>query len=132
MERRLFIKTACTFCGLAAAVSLAESCKKEKIDFTLDLTDPANAPLLTAGNYVYYQSKIIIVCVTPHTSYLALASICTHNGCTVTYNHNWNKFVCPCHGGQYDTNGAVTAGPPPKPLQKYNASVSSNILTITS
>ena len=25
-------------------------------------------------------------------------------------------FKCPCHGGVYDRNGAVVAGPPPAPL----------------
>jgi len=131
MERRIFIKTACAFCGVAAVVSLAESCKKESVNFTIDLSDPTNAALLTAGNYIY-QSQIIIICVTPSSSYLALASTCTHNGCTVAYNHNTDKLNCPCHGGVFDTNGTVTAGPPPKPLKKYNTTVNGNLITITS
>jgi Rieske Fe-S protein len=131
MERRLFIKTACACCGVAAVVSFAESCKKEKIDFTVDLSDPINVQLQTPGNYIY-QNKIIIICVTANTDYLALASTCTHSGCTLNFDHNNNQLTCPCHGGKFDTNGNVVAGPPPSPVKKYNTSVSGNILTITS
>jgi Rieske Fe-S protein len=27
-------------------------------------------------------------------------------------------YVCPCHGGAYDRDGRVVAGPPPQPLQR--------------
>jgi menaquinol-cytochrome c reductase iron-sulfur subunit len=28
-------------------------------------------------------------------------------------------FMCPCHGGVYYSDGTVAAGPPPKPLIRY-------------
>ena len=28
-------------------------------------------------------------------------------------------FLCPCHGGVYNGDGSVAAGPPPKPLPRY-------------
>ncbi len=41
---------------------------------------------------------------------------CTHQGCPV---HKVDGgFACPCHGGRYDDDGAVTAGPPPRPLRR--------------
>lgn len=42
---------------------------------------------------------------------------CTHAGCPVTVQAPTDKeFSCPCHGGRFDADGNVTAGPPPKPL----------------
>ena len=32
-------------------------------------------------------------------------------------------FGCPCHGGQYDTEGNRTAGPPVRALDRYDYSI---------
>jgi thiosulfate dehydrogenase [quinone] large subunit len=45
----------------------------------------------------------------------AFSAICTHAGCTVTYQGG--EIVCPCHGGIYSAQtGAVESGPPPSGL----------------
>ena len=45
-----------------------------------------------------------------------LNAICTHLGCVVPWSAANNKFMCPCHGSQYDPTGAVVRGPAPLPL----------------
>ena len=46
----------------------------------------------------------------------ALNAICTHLGCVVPFNKAANKFMCPCHGSQYDETGKVIRGPAPQSL----------------
>jgi Rieske Fe-S protein len=46
----------------------------------------------------------------------ALSSTCTHLGCRVAWDAEAALLKCPCHGGTFDRNGAVTSGPPPAPL----------------
>jgi len=46
----------------------------------------------------------------------ALNAECTHLGCVVPWSEFENKFVCPCHGSQYDKMGLVLRGPAPHPL----------------
>ncbi len=46
----------------------------------------------------------------------ALNAICTHLGCVVPWNSAENKFMCPCHGSQYDSTGKVIRGPAPRSL----------------
>ena len=46
----------------------------------------------------------------------ALNAVCTHLGCVVPWNKNENKFMCPCHGSQYNKEGKVVRGPAPLSL----------------
>ena len=47
----------------------------------------------------------------------AFDSTCTHLGCRTRYNAETRQIECPCHGGVYDLEGRVVAGPPPTPLE---------------
>eukprot|EP01039_Chlorochromonas_danica_P005671 gene5671-6253_t len=51
----------------------------------------------------------------------ALNAVCTHLGCVVPWNKAENKFMCPCHGSQYDKNGKVVRGPAPLSLALVHA-----------
>jgi cytochrome b6-f complex iron-sulfur subunit len=50
-------------------------------------------------------------------------SVCTHLGCVVPWNAAENKFMCPCHGSQYDATGKVVRGPAPLSLALAHADV---------
>lgn len=53
-------------------------------------------------------------------SYTAMSAICTHLGCTVSYEVEQKRVFCPCHSGVYDAqSGKNVAGPPPKPLELF-------------
>jgi len=54
----------------------------------------------------------------------ALWARCTHLGCTPNWFADQNRFRCPCHGSNYDTEGAVIAGPAPKPLWRCKVELS--------
>lgn len=53
----------------------------------------------------------------------AFSLVCTHLGCIVHWESRQHEFRCPCHAGQFDMNGVVLSGPPPKPLPEYAVSV---------
>jgi len=50
-------------------------------------------------------------------------AICTHLGCVVPWNASENKFMCPCHGSQYNAEGKVVRGPAPLSLALAHANV---------
>ncbi len=50
-------------------------------------------------------------------------AVCTHLGCVVPWNAGQNKFMCPCHGSQYDDTGKVVRGPAPLSLPLVHTSV---------
>jgi quinol---cytochrome c reductase iron-sulfur subunit, bacillus type len=51
--------------------------------------------------------------------YVAISTRCAHLGCPVRYIQASQKFVCPCHGGVYDSQGKVQGGPPVRPLDRF-------------
>lgn len=57
-------------------------------------------------------------------SWTALTAVCTHLGCTVSYEADKKRIHCACHGGVYDPKtGGNVSGPPPKPLLRYAVKV---------
>ena len=141
MERKDFIKKfAVGGSILLAAPALFNACSDGNDDIiddmddnnnggtTIDLSSDTYKNLQTVGGYVY-KGDIIIIRVS-ETLYVALSSVCTHQGCTVEYSSTATEVVCPCHGSKYTTSGVVTNGPAPTNLKKYTVTVSGNTLTI--
>lgn len=123
---------------MAAIAAFLESCKKNDeastpmtptaptVNFDLDLSASSNAALNNVGGFIY-NGGVVVACIAAN-SYVALSKTCTHQGCTVAFGGG--TFNCPCHGGQYNTNGNVIAGPPPSPLKKYTCTLNGNILNV--
>jgi Rieske Fe-S protein len=48
-----------------------------------------------------------------------MSNHCAHLGCPVRWFPDRKEMLCPCHGGIYDINGGLKAGPPPQGLYYY-------------
>ena len=55
--------------------------------------------------------------------YVAMSNVCTHLGCRIRWIEDQEQFFCPCHNGVFSKEGAVVAGPPPRPLDRYETKV---------
>ena len=53
----------------------------------------------------------------------ALASVCTHLGCTPSWLEGEQKFKCPCHGSGFYMTGINFEGPAPRPLERVGLSI---------
>ena len=54
---------------------------------------------------------------------IAIWNRCAHLGCPVAYSPGGDVYSCPCHGGAYNSLGLVTAGPPPRPLDRFDVKI---------
>lgn len=50
-----------------------------------------------------------------------ISGTCTHLACTVRWHPDRQRFICPCHEGEFAPDGTVLAGPPPAPLERIPA-----------
>lgn len=53
----------------------------------------------------------------------AISAICTHLGCSVSWEEEEGIFFCPCHGARYHRDGHNYAGPAPRPLDSYQVTL---------
>ena len=60
--------------------------------------------------------------------YTVVIGLCTHLGCIPAWAES--SWKCACHGGEFNTSGQQTFGPPPKPFVVPPFSVNGTILTL--
>jgi nitrite reductase/ring-hydroxylating ferredoxin subunit len=92
----------------------------------------ASSPLSAVGAMALVQTSAgdLLVAHTGANAFTALSATCTHQACEVT-GFSGNLFVCPCHGSEYSTGGAVVSGPAPAALHTFASAFANNVLTIT-
>lgn len=71
------------------------------------------------GNAVKVEDKGNKFEVTTGNETYNLSKVCPHAGCDVDYSPE-GKFVCPCHGSEFDISGKVIHGPATENLEKVS------------
>jgi Rieske Fe-S protein len=137
MERREFIKSACTLCAALSTGLLfgtLSSCApypvyetsidKSKIIVPLSLFAKTNIQIIRAKKLGYD------VALQKETdgSFSALLLRCTHAANPLKYTGN--EFVCSLHGSTFSPEGKVIEGPATRSLRKMETIVSSDHITI--
>lgn len=143
MNRRDFLKTSGTVLAFASIALSGVGCSSDgegstgsadpdgvttsgnKI--TIDLSKFAG--LNASGGFLLIASQKTVV-INVGGSYKAFTSVCTHQGCDIK-NFSNQKLICPCHGSEFTTTGAVAEGPAAQPLKEYSAALSGETLTVT-
>jgi len=101
------------------------------------MTDPSQGEVTRRTAYVRYNGQL-----NGQPSFTIISNHCAHLGCPVQPNGPLDSahtktfgdvtliptvsiagFGCPCHGGQYNTEGNRTAGPPVRALDRYAFSI---------
>lgn len=75
-------------------------------------------PMDTEGSPApYNRSKFWWVNTAEGT--LAIYKVCTHLGCIYDWKPAENKYICPCHGSQFQRDGTFIQGPAPRNLDRF-------------
>jgi cytochrome b6-f complex iron-sulfur subunit len=66
-----------------------------------------------------WKAKYGVWVVREADGFYALATVCTHLGCTPNWLEAEQKYKCPCHGSGFRKSGIHFEGPAPRPLERY-------------
>ena len=100
-------------------ISLSENSALQVVGGALAL--PPN-PIDSHGMLLYRENENVIKVYSRN---------CTHANCTIDAYSSSGVSTCSCHGSAFDLNGNVLNGPAENPLKQYNATISGDIITIT-
>ena len=76
----------------------------------------------------WVKQEAKVACYVVRTGDDAVAAFdhhCTHLGCPLSWSAGAERFLCPCHGGEFDVGGGVKAGPPPRSMLSYATKIES-------
>jgi Rieske Fe-S protein/uncharacterized membrane protein YphA (DoxX/SURF4 family) len=127
LDRRGFIRISSIAALTVAAVGLGRLFPKQAAavsagplniieDSVLDVGQTYNFIAKSGSPAVLFKSK---------TGVYAYSAVCTHEGCTVTFNSASRNLQCACHGAVFDpqSEGKALTGPTNKPLPKIKVAV---------
>jgi cytochrome b6-f complex iron-sulfur subunit len=102
------------------------------VNRTLTITVDSASPLAAVGGaaMVTVSTGSYLVARTSQTTVTTVTSVCTHEGCAVTGFAN-SVYVCPCHGSEFSTSGAVVQGPAASALRQFPTTFANNVVTIS-
>lgn len=137
MERRTFLKTTCTLCGIAGLgmfMSSLSSCSPlpiyktaiadNKISIPLSLFATNELQIIRVKNVEYD----IAVRKINDQKYIALLMQCTHADNQLV--STGKGFLCNSHGSNFDQEGTVTKGPAERSLRKFTTEINGDQLFI--
>lgn len=124
ITRRMFLKMGFWVTGTASAwgiirfFSFEEPGEKLLDSITLD------PPSVYLRDSVLFVPEVKAWLIRDDSGLYAVTATCTHLGCNI--NGEGNRFVCPCHGSEFDLSGRVLQGPATTSLAHFEVSLSAD------
>ena len=125
-----FTLLSCMGCSKGAGMTPAPVPGPSGVNFTLDLSAPANSALNKKGGALATQG--IIVAQTLAGAYIAVQQSCTHLSYPLQYDATNHLFLCNYHGSIFSEAGIVERGPAAYSLQVFKTQLTGTMLKITS
>ncbi len=124
ISRRDFLKTVWAFFGGAIALELGGMAlaymqpRLAEGEFGTVIT-AGKVDDFPPGSVTHIPNGRFYVVRLPDGGFLAVYHRCTHLGCTVPWDAEAQRFVCPCHNSQFDMRGDLENPPAPRPLDLF-------------
>jgi len=83
---------------------------------------PGSVTAITAGRFYLVRLE--------DGGILALYRKCSHLGCAVPWDPAQGRFVCPCHGSEFERDGDVLNAPAPRPLDRFAITIANGTISV--
>lgn len=135
VSRRDFLKIAW---GAAGALAAAEAGGVVLSFFAPRVVEGEFGGVIEAGSVESFppgsvtpftQGRFYLVRM-PDGGFVALYRKCTHLGCAVPWNPAEGKFICPCHGSEFEQDGQLINAPAPRPLDRFAITLENEMVKV--
>jgi len=118
----------------AVAYVLSPALKTSSSDAWIPLGPLENYPIGTPTMFNFTRTKVngwekttnsygVYVYRKNESETVIFSNVCTHLSCRVNWDEAAQIYACPCHDANFDIDGQVVSGPPPRPMDTYESKV---------
>jgi len=126
ISRQDFFRRAWKWLGIAAAVEVLAmiglylfSGKKQKEAPPRQLFEAGPVDAFSPNTVTAFMGGRFYLARQQDGGFIALSLRCTHLGCSVTWEGDKNRFICPCHSSAFNIKGEVLNPPAARALSYY-------------
>jgi nitrite reductase/ring-hydroxylating ferredoxin subunit len=122
ITRRMFLQLGFWVSGLASAWGIFQFLNYEPAGEKLLPSITLDKPNTYRRGTAIFIPEVKAWLIRDEDGLYAVSAICTHLGCNVSGEED--RFVCPCHGSEYDLSGRVLQGPATSSLPHFELRLS--------
>lgn len=108
---------------------LLHSSKKKSID-TSSFVVAGNVNDFETNSVTPFRAGKYYIARMHDGGFLALSLKCTHLGCSIEWNKEKKRFVCPCHSSSFAMNGNVINPPAPRALDLFPIAIENDVVKV--
>jgi cytochrome b6-f complex iron-sulfur subunit len=137
-ERRVFLRKLWVVTGIiagleaitATAAFLFSGKRREPSAGPRQLVEAGRADSFKPGSVTPFRGGRFYLARLEDGGYIALSLRCTHLGCSINWEEDHKRFVCPCHASAFDMNGSVRNSPAPRALDYYPVIIENGVVRV--
>lgn len=135
ISRREFTRKIWAGLGIIAGlevlgISLSFLFSPKKTDAANNLKSVGNVQDIPVNSVIPFRNGKFYLVRMNDGGFIALSLFCTHLGCSITWNPEEKKFLCPCHASQFNIEGEVLSPPAPRPLDYYPVIIEDGLVKV--
>ncbi len=137
ISRRDFFNTAWKWLGILAALEVLGmfagfifSSKPKSKSAPKQLLEAGPADSFAVNTVSAFMGGRFYLARQQDGGFIALSLRCTHLGCSITWEEDKNRFICPCHSSAFDISGEVLNPPAARALDYYPVMIENGIVKV--
>jgi cytochrome b6-f complex iron-sulfur subunit len=137
LNRRDFLDKTWKGLGLLAGVELTGmvslylfSGKEKNAEVPKQLLEAGPAESFAPGSVTGFMGGRFYLARQQDGGFIALSLRCTHLGCSITWEENQKRFLCPCHASSFTISGEVMNPPAARALDYYPVIIENGLVKV--